>query len=427
MAEYPERQRFCLAVGAPVLDELALDIRELGGWDRTGIARARGADDIAAFWQHDLDQHGITTRADLIAWTKQKLDVRDAHSLAQVVSAMGGAVWAELISEEDAWHVILVAGKLAQQRYQSWDDFAAGYVQARAGDLSKCRALWSELPWSTELGVTLVDPTAKLRVLASRCPTCNAPRVRPSPTAYVYCDHCGALMDYDFSVALSIPIEQPGPVYEQLRGQLASDLAAARDAGDVDGYRALQCRLFAAWVRATSTGTPPRIKDPIYRDRYVAWLAEAQVVADFDAEARAREVAMHAAVGKLKFISAQGRIRVPSDAFRALVDAMFAYEARRDELYVERGVYALHPDSASRELQRRIGMSAFTQAWLPMLEPAEADALLARTALVREYALVEPPALRATPCTHCGGPLAIVDGAKRVLCDHCGRLVDVVG
>ena len=33
------------------------------------------------------------------------------------------------------------------------------------------------------------------------CPQCGAPKSRPSTTAYIYCDFCGSLMDYDFRMA----------------------------------------------------------------------------------------------------------------------------------------------------------------------------------------------------------------------------------
>ena len=135
---------------------------------------------------------------------------------------------------------------------------------------------------------------------------------------------------------------------------------------------------------------------------------------------------MHATVAKLQFISSGATIRVPTDRFRALAEAMFAYEARRDELFVERGVYAMHPDGASRELQRRIGFSLFVQAWLPMLDPDEGSALLQRTDMKRAYTMLPKIATQSAPCSHCGGPLALVENAKRVVCDHCGRIVDVV-
>ncbi|HEV3066274.1 MAG TPA: hypothetical protein VGY50_00425, partial [Streptosporangiaceae bacterium] len=35
------------------------------------------------------------------------------------------------------------------------------------------------------------------------CPRCGAPKRLPSKTAYLYCDHCGALVDYDFRLANS--------------------------------------------------------------------------------------------------------------------------------------------------------------------------------------------------------------------------------
>ena len=33
------------------------------------------------------------------------------------------------------------------------------------------------------------------------CPRCGAPKTLPSTTAYLYCDYCGSLMDYDFRLA----------------------------------------------------------------------------------------------------------------------------------------------------------------------------------------------------------------------------------
>src|SRR3569832_802258 len=33
------------------------------------------------------------------------------------------------------------------------------------------------------------------------CSQCGAPKSLPSTTAYIYCDYCGSLMDYDFRIA----------------------------------------------------------------------------------------------------------------------------------------------------------------------------------------------------------------------------------
>jgi hypothetical protein len=432
VSDKPLRQRFALAIGATSLIAEGRNPRGLGGWDHEGLARARTEDYLERDGKGYLAERGITSRDELIAWIRPRLhgtsgDER-AYELAQIVAVVGTAVWAKLMSDDDAWHVILVAARLAQQAFSSWDEFAASYLRGHGApqDLETARALWAELPWTTDLEVSLVDPATQPRVLAASCPGCGAPRTRPSPSAYVYCDFCGQLMDYDLAVAMANPMQQPGPVYVQLHAQLAPALSAAREGGQRETYRALQRQLFAAWVDACPTAVPVRIKEPAYREAYAAWLAEAQVVADFDADARDKEGAMHQAVAQLQFIRAGAVVRVPGERFSALADAMFAYESRRDELCVEHGVYALHPDGASRELQRRIGWSMFAQGWLPMLEPDVAQTLLARTNLAREYRALAPAATRATSCTHCGGPLQVVEGARRVVCEHCGRLADVL-
>ena len=94
---------------------------------------------------------------------------------------------------------------------------------------------------------------AEARYLASRCPACGTPKTRPSATAYVYCDACGALADYDFRKACEQPMRLPGPVYRSLQERLAPKLAKAQAAGDRDAYRKIQLQLFDAWVTACPT------------------------------------------------------------------------------------------------------------------------------------------------------------------------------
>ena len=56
-----------------------------------------------------------------------------------------------------------------------------------------------------------------IQVRNVRCPTCGAPKLTPAKTAYVYCDFCGSLTDYDFQKACENPqSNMPGPAYEQL-------------------------------------------------------------------------------------------------------------------------------------------------------------------------------------------------------------------
>jgi len=56
----------------------------------------------------------------------------------------------------------------------------------------------------------------------------NATKAKRSPTAYVYCDFCGALTDFDFQLAISDKRSRlPGPEYERLRPVLGPQTEAA--------------------------------------------------------------------------------------------------------------------------------------------------------------------------------------------------------
>ncbi len=416
--------RWSLAVGAPVISDAGLDPTALGGWPPDHIARARGAEELRLAAVAALhDAYDIASRAALITWARTRLAAR--RELPHVVAAFSIATVAEYLSEDDAWQAIAVAARLAQSTYRSWDELAATCDDVPA----EVHKLWAALPWDTDLGVPRPGDAAPVRFPRPVCPACGARPTRPSPTAFLYCDRCGALAGYD--VASAQPLERPGPAYEAIRAELAERLAAAE--GDLLRTRAVQRALFDAWVDACPGAAPVRIQDPAYRAAYVALLAEGETRAAFDAEARTLRAALEAATAQLGFVERDGATRVQVEPYRAMEAAMFAHEARRHALAVEHGIYALHPDQATPALIRQIGFSLYVQGWLPYLDDADAQALLARTGLAvdtgvtADAGLADPPATRALPCPRCGVALDVIVDAIRVVCPRCGRLVDAAG
>lgn len=413
----PLRLRWSLAIGAPIIADAGLDATALGGWAPDHVARARGAHELHAAAVEALrDAYEITSRETHMAGARARLPAR--RELAHVVAAFSIATVAQYVSEDDAWQAILLAARLAQTGYSSWDDFAASCDAVP----DEVRAQWAQLPWTTDLEVVLPE-AAPARVRRSICPVCGARRTRPSPTAFVYCDLCGHLADYDLERACAQPLARPGPAYEAIRAELAGPLAAAH--GDLARTRAIQRALFDAWVDACPDAVPIRCRDPAYRAAYVAMLAEGETRAAFDPAARALRVTMEDAVAKLAFATVDGRARVLPAPYRVMEAAMFAHEARRHELALAHDIYDLHPDRASPALIRRIGFAMYVQGWLPYLDDADAEALLARTGLAAVYDAVEPPELRALRCPSCDRALEIDVAANRIVCAHCGRPVDV--
>ena len=65
------------------------------------------------------------------------------------------------------------------------------------------------------------------------CPQCGAPKTLPSKTAYLYCDFCGSLMDYDFRAGnAGTNAGLSNTVYHRIFATVQSQMAQARAHGD---------------------------------------------------------------------------------------------------------------------------------------------------------------------------------------------------
>ena len=91
------------------------------------------------------------------------------------------------------------------------------------------------------------------------------------------------------------------------------------------------------------------------------------------------------------------------------------------------GVSALHPDGVPADVAERFAWSAFVQAWVPLLDPADADRLLLETGLSGEYGDLPDVSVVVGQCGVCNGRMEVVPRARRVVCEVCGCMVDVGG
>lgn len=471
---YPERQLWALAL-AGVLNEInGAHHDELGGWGENEHTRAWCVSTLAKFYgvrspqeHHEtmkwllgtghsaeakavLASLGPDPRADdpkraIVRANRAQIERAGlmAWDTGRVVAVVGWGAWAGYVSQQDAWQILLIAAARVQKLYDSWRSYGEAYELGRlfwsngaphdatrtAIDklLGDPNSPWVKLPWSLDLGVTLLDPNKKVeRYKRTVCPTCGAPKTRPSVTAYVYCDFCGALSDFDFAKACEKPLERPGPAYERIAAQLKPALDQALARGDQNAYRAAQIELYDNYVTMCPSSVPLRVKDPEYRKRYVAYVAEGATVTAFDAVASQHDAAVKQATARLSFQAPKpGMVRAEPASFDAFLDVFFPQQEYLAWLHEQRGVYAMQPDGATGELQRRIGYSMFCQGWLPMLDEARAAQLLARTGLATEYVEAEVKAGEPSSCGACGAPVGVLEGAKRVVCEHCGHKLDV--
>ncbi len=473
---YPNHKLWGLAVGAVLIELDKADHYWIGGWgpgehtkawctnvlnDYYGVdSRESAFDSLKYFFRegHTKDAREMlsaldgapendSARQNLVRNAAPQIEKfgLTAWDMARAVMVSGWSCWAEYLTEDEAWHLIMSAAAKVQKTFTSWRMFAVNYELGRlfwskgkphdqtaeALDrlLSDPKSPWNRLPFDTDLCFEIIESQdqAKSRMKKSKCPECGALKTRPSLTGYVYCDYCGSLADYDFNKAKENPAAQPGPVYQQLVAEMQATMAAAKANGDKNGFLAAQEKLFSAWVDACPQAIPPRAKEPSYRKRYIHYLAKAATSAAFDPTAQKHQAAVEQAMAGLQFVMTDtGAYRVGSAGWENLCAALFPQQEYLEQLNVKEGILALQPDGAPPELQRRMGYSMFVQGWLPMITEEQAQALLKRTGLEGEYQAVPPPsaASRIASCIDCGAKLEIPEGAHKTVCENCGHVLD---
>lgn len=259
------------------------------------------------------------------------------------------------------------------------------------------------------------------------CSQCGAPKSLPSTTAYIYCDYCGALMDYDFRIAnAGTNAGLTNTVFHRLIAAVQVPLAQAKARGDRDACRALYRQVFTQWIQECPMAVSPRAKnDAAFREQLIAYLAESAVTKDFDPRQAPLDAKMQMLVASLQ------RIPTPDGAWRVAGGFWPYAELFKQQMELayalmhETGVDAMDPDKPPPGVALRMEYSTFCQGWLPHLSPEDGERLLKLYGLDGEYDEVQPQRTDHRQCGACGAELHTMPGARQVVCEACGFTIDV--
>jgi DNA-directed RNA polymerase subunit RPC12/RpoP len=255
------------------------------------------------------------------------------------------------------------------------------------------------------------------------CETCGGSKRLPSPTAYMYCDYCGSLADFDFRALVRASSDiADRAAYAATMNRIGPESNAARSAGDREAYARLRNEFYDAWLTATPKAASHRVGDPAYRSGFVAYMVARAMATDFDPSYQATEQGVKTAAQGLRYSGMQ----VEPDSFWPLLDVCIQQQERAESLCSAAGVEELDPDRASDAVRRKIAMSAMAQGWITTLSADAGEELLSRTGLAGEYQRLEPVVDGTTRhCGQCGSEFTAVSGATTVVCDSCGHRLDV--
>src|SRR5215471_1139676 len=261
------------------------------------------------------------------------------------------------------------------------------------------------------------------------CPRCGARKRLPSKTAYLYCDYCGSLVDYDFRLANSgTNAGLTNTVFHQLIAPVQGDLNRARAAGDTERYRELLRGVYLEWLRQCPQAASPRVKsDDDFRERMAAYCAESQLRKDFDPGLATLEMQMNAVIATLQRLPNGTGPWLVSDGiwqvaplFKELIDKSY-------RMLDAAGVLAMDPDEAPPGVAVRMEYSTFCQGWIPHLPPQDVDRFRGMFGLTGEYTRVDVTDAVGKNCGRCGDKLRTLPGANAVVCESCGTKLDIAG
>jgi DNA-directed RNA polymerase subunit RPC12/RpoP len=259
------------------------------------------------------------------------------------------------------------------------------------------------------------------------CSQCGAPKSLPSATAYIYCDFCGALMDYDFRIGnANTNAGLSNTVYHRLIAPLQESMSQARARGDRDALRGFYRRVLSQWMQECPLAVSPRAKnDAAFHERELAYLVESYVTKDLDPRMAPIDAEME------KLAAAFRRIPVPGGAWLAAGDFWPYAELYKKQMILaydflhQTGVDAMDPDHPPAGVALRMEYSYFCQAWLPHLPPADGERLIKLYGLDGQYDEVKPQSTERHFCGACGGEMRTLPGARKVICEHCGHSIDI--
>ncbi len=224
-------------------------------------------------------------------------------------------------------------------------------------------------------------------VKKSVCSQCGGTKQLPSVTAYVYCDYCGALMDFDFRLAnANTNAGLTNTVYHHLAAPWQASMARARAAGDVDGFRMCMRAIYTEWVRQCPQAVSPRCaNDQDFRERMITYLVESATSKEMDPRQQPLEAEMQARTNALVRIPMGPNAWRVANGFWEMAEL---YKRQMEFAYAhmaETGVLALDPDQAPVGVPLRMEYSIFCQAWLPHISPEEGERLLELYGLTGSY------------------------------------------
>ncbi|MCP4137637.1 MAG: hypothetical protein GY754_42110 [bacterium] len=272
-----------------------------------------------------------------------------------------------------------------------------------------------------------------LLIKRATCPVCGAPKTTPSRSAFVYCDYCASFMDWDYQVALEKSAEmrkQIAESYEESdeptkeqkeQAALMEKMEKANANGDGDTYGKCLALITKNHMEKFPSSYSPRIVDENYRAAFLEYIHLSYKESMSNKKLKPHMDNLVLWQNNIKWTNGY----VDLISFRKFFEAAVSYTRAASELLQEQGILDKHPDHMNTDLAYKLSLSYLLENWLHLMEKNDLETFLTESGLAGEYTSAQPVTLDLRHCGGCGMELHVVRGAKKMLCENCGKIIAI--
>ena len=283
-----------------------------------------------------------------------------------------------------------------------------------------------------------------------------------SVTAYIYCDYCASLIDFDLSKFLGISgsalydtvssanevanasdeerqMEMANEVLERSKNLYSSDvlehkkvsdqfsplMQAAIESGEREKYEEYCEKVQQDYVVNFANKFSPRVGDPEYQKKFVHYLVKTETERNFHPGILELTENIGKRTAAIQWdMSNPSAIAIPVQDFRELCQSYLSFLDGCNNRFSEMGLFELDPEKTGPELTKKISFSTFVQAWISYLKESDVKEVLKELNLLDEYHPLPKVKFNERICGQCGNKLLALDNSKKTLCECCGFILN---
>lgn len=266
-----------------------------------------------------------------------------------------------------------------------------------------------------------------MKIKKFTCISCGAPKVNPYSTPYVMCDYCGMLTDLDFSLAMELWSQwtDKNIEFSNYKSGIDEKLAAALTATHKIEYLKLQREYWKIFYKTFPYYLPASIDSDIKLDAFIDIYSRSQTNAAFDEKWKRYISHQNGLMQKLVYVMKNGGPKVEAKGFFDLAEFfIMATRESIDEFYSNPD-FSFVFDIVPPQIQLKLKLTEFVQAWLPYLTEEDTGKFLKMTGFSMQYIEIEKPSGKNGSCSNCRAEIYIPEGAFKVHCEACNKTTKV--